>query len=296
MKKILIAVLLTTLIAALVYFSTFTVDEKDWVIITQFGKPVKIIKDAGLYTKRPGFLQKINRFDKRTRVFETEPIQLLLGDKNPIIIECYVTWKIKDPLMFFQTIGYDNTNGEQKVGDILNSQLGIVFGDYKIENIINTEKEKIKLNEIENRIRKNSTENSEMKYGITISKIGIQRISYPSIVVNAVYDRMKSERNKEAEKIKAEGKEVADKIRSDATMEASAIKSEAEKKSLIIKGEGEKESMQIYTKAYREDPEFFYFLNSLETYKKILNENTTLILSTKSELFRYLELDKGKEK
>ncbi len=296
MKKLLITLILIQLAVAAIYFSTFTVDEKDWIIVTQFGKPVRIVKDAGLYIKRPGFLQKINKFDKRTRIFETEPIQLLLGDKNPIIIECYIAWKIKDPLMFFQTIGYDNINGERKVGDILNSQLGIVFGDYKIENIINTEKDKVKLSEIEERIRTNSTENSETKYGITISKIGVQRISYPSIVVNAVYDRMKSERNKEAEKLKAEGKEVADKIRSDATLEASTIKSEAEKKALIIKGEGEKEAMQIYTKAYKEDPEFFYFLNSLETYKKVLNENTTLILSTKSELFKYLDLDQKKEK
>lgn len=277
-----------------IYFSTFTVEENEKAVVTRFGNPVETIDKAGLYMKRPGFLEKIFYFDKRTKIFETEPVQLLLKDKNPVITRVYIAWKIKDPLKYFETIGLSRKNSESKLGDIVNSQMGIVFGDYKISNIINTEKKEVKLEDIEKKILKNSNENAVKKYGVEIIQTGIQRVAYPSIVTNAVYERMKSERNKEAEKLKAEGKEAADIIRSAAKKEASEIVSVAEKKAMIIKGEGEKEAMRIYTQAFSKDTKFFELLTSLEMYKKVINEKTTLILSTDSELFKYLDLkDKG---
>lgn len=293
MKKVIILIVIVILGLG-VYFSTFTVEENEKAVVTRFGNPVKTIEKAGLYIKRPGFMEKVYYFDKRTKIFETEPVQLLLNDKNPVITRVYIAWKIKDPLKYFETMGLSRKNSESKLGDIVNSQMGIVFGDYKISNIINTEKENVKLEEIEKKILKNSNENAEKKYGIEIVQTGIQRVAYPSIVTNAVYERMKSERNKEAEKLKAEGKEAADIIRSAAKKEASEIVSVAEKEAMIIKGEGEREAMKIYTQAFSKDTEFFELLTSLEMYKKIMNDKTTLILSTDSELFKYLDLkDKG---
>jgi len=289
MKKVL-TLLVFLFLGFAAYFSTFTVDENEKAVVTRFGNPVETIEKAGLYIKRPGFLEKVNYFDKRTKIIETEPVQLLLKDKNPIITRVYIAWKIKNPLKYFETVGLNRKNSESKLGDIVNSQLGIVFGDYEIGNIINIEKDSVKLDEIEKTILKTSNENAIKKYGIEIVQTGIQRISYPSIVTNAVYERMKSERNKEAEKLKAEGKEAADIIRSAAKKEASEIVSVAEKEAMIIKGEGEKEAMRIYTQAFSKDTKFFDFLTSLEMYKKVMNDNTTLILSTDSELFKYLEL------
>lgn len=294
MKKVFIFLTVLIFIGFAVYLSTFTVDENEKAVVTRFGNPVQTIEKAGLYIKRPGFLEKVNYFDKRTKIFETEPVQLLLKDKNPVITRVYIAWKIKDPLKYFETVGLSKKNSESKLGDIVNSQLGIVFGDYKIGNIINTQKDSVKLEEIEKKILKNSNEKAIKKYGVEIVQTGIQRVAYPSVVTNAVYERMKSERNKEAEKLKAEGKEAADIIRSAAKKEASEIVSVAEKEAMIIKGEGEKEAMSIYTQAFSKDTEFFDLLTSLEMYKKVMNENTTLILSTDSELFKYLDLkDKG---
>ena len=289
MKKNLIIVSILIVVAALIYFSTFTVQESESAVITQFGRPVKVVQQAGLYLKLPGFLQKVDRFDLRTVSYETQPIQLLLGDKNPIIISCYIAWAIKEPLLFFQSVGYSQ-NAVQKLSDMVTSQLGIVLGDYYLGNIINIDPEQVKLVEIETRLRDNSNSSAQDKYGIHIAKIGIKRIAYPDIVIEAVYNRMKSERNKEAAKLRAEGKEEGMNIRTEADKRAKEIEAEAYKKSQILRGEGDRTAMNIYAEAYSQDPEFFDFLKSLQTYKNILSKNTTLILSTDSELLKYLDI------
>ena len=278
------------LVVLLGYFSLFTVAENELVILTRFGKPARIIKDSGLQIKYPGFFENINRFNKRSDLFETQPTQLLLGDKKPIIISCYVLWKIYDPLLFFQAMG-QTSNAVQKIGDIVNSKLSMVLSDYTIDNIINTDADNVLLDKIEEQITKTANKNSIQKYGIEIQRTGVQRLAYPSVVINSVYERMRSERIKEADKIKAEGYEAAEKISIEAEKQAHEIKAKAQKEALILKGEGDKQSMEIYTKVYQEGGEFFNFLQSLETYSTILGKDTTLILSTDSELFKYLQLD-----
>jgi membrane protease subunit HflC len=288
MKKTLFIALPVILLLAVAYLSTFTVHESEAVVITQFGRPVRVVQQAGLHLKLPGFLQKVDRFDLRTDAYETQPIQLLLGDKNPIIISCYVAWAIEKPLLFFQSVGYSQ-NAVQKLSDMITSQLGIILGDYSLGNIINVDAAQIKLEEIETRLRDNSDSSAEDKYGINIGKIGIKRIAYPAIVIEAVYNRMKSERNKEAAKLRAEGKEEGMNIRTEADKKAKEIEAEAYRTSQILRGEGDRTAMNIYAEAYSQDPEFFDFLKSLETYKNILNDKTTLILSTDSELLKYLD-------
>jgi membrane protease subunit HflC len=289
MKKTLFIALPIIAVLALAYFSTFTVKESESVVITQFGRPVRVVQQAGLHLKLPGFLQKVDRFDLRTDSYETQPIQLLLGDKNPIIVSCYIAWAVEKPLLFFQSVGYSQ-NAVQKLSDMVTSQLGIILGDYTLSNIINVDPEQIKLAEIEKRLRDNSDGSAQDKYGINIAKIGIKRLAYPAIVIEAVYNRMKSERNKEAAKLRAEGKEEGMNIRTEADKKAKEIEAEAYRSSQILRGEGDRTAMNIYAEAYSQDPEFFDFLRSLETYRNILSKNTTLILSTDSELLKYLDI------
>jgi membrane protease subunit HflC len=274
------------------YFSTYTSLENELVIVTQFGKPVRTVDTAGLHFKLPGLLEQTNRFDKRSDLFETQPTQLLLGDKKPIIISCFVLWKIHNPLLFFQSMGRMDS-AVQKIDDIISSKLSIVLADYAIDDIINTEADKVLLAEIEAKVTRAANDNSIAKYGVEIQKTGVQRLAYPSVVINAVFERMKSERTKEADKIRAEGKEVAQKITVGAEKKAREIKAEANKQALILKGEGDRESMEIYAEAYQQAGEFFDFLQSLETYSNILGKDTTLILSTDSDLFKYLQIEKG---
>lgn len=286
--------LLILFAAILAGLCCYTVKNYEVVIITQFGKPVRTVQHAGLHFKLPGMIEQVNRFDRRVGVFETAPTQLLLGDKKPIIISCFVAWTVDTPLAFFQSVG-DVPNAVQKISDMVNSRLSIVLGDYTDDDIINTTPDKVKLSEIETHMINVTNQQARARYGIHIVKIGVQRLAYPSAVVQAVYDRMKSERRKEADKIKAEGAEVAGRLMAKADKEAREIKAEADKQALVLAGEGERQAMQIYTEAYGQDPEFYEFLQSLETYSEILGKETTLILSSESPLFKYLGLNRNKE-
>jgi membrane protease subunit HflC len=295
MKHRIIAAFLLLGICVVGYFSLYTVKENELIIVTRFGKPVRTVDSSGLHYKLPGFFESVNRFDKRSDLFETQPTQLLLGDKKPIIIACYILWAIHDPLVFFQSMGQSEI-AVQRIGDIINSKLSIVLASYSIEDIINTSQEKVLLSEIEEKVTQSANENSIEKYGVKILKTGVQRLAYPKVVIDAVYERMRSERTKEADKIRAEGKEVAQKISIDAEKKAREIRAQAQKQALILKGEGDYKSMEIYTKAYSQGGEFFDFLQSLETYSNILGKDTTLVISTDSDLFKYLQIDKKKAK
>lgn len=292
MKKWIILSAVLLVCAAAAALSAFVVQEKEYAIVTQFGKPVRIIKEAGLYFKLPGFLQTVNRFDGRLNVFETQPIQLLLADKNPLILSCYVTWKIGDPLTFFQSMGGEE-NAAVKINDMIGSQLGNILGDYTLDNVINTSRNQVKSEEIEERLTAGANKRLGNKYGVIIVATGVKRMVYPSIVSDAVYERMKSERRKEADKLRAEGHEEAAKIQAEANKEAKGIRTEAYKIAQVIKGEGDAEAMKTYAEAYGKDLEFFDFMKSLETYQNVLKEKSTLILSTDSELFKYINADIG---
>ena len=281
------------LILGLVFLSTFTVTEKESAVLTQFGKPTRTITDAGLHVKRPGFLETVNRIDKRTHVFTTQSIELLLGDKNPIVVNSYICWKVDDPLLFFQSL-INADVATQKLGDMVNSQLGGVLGEYSLHNIINTDPAQVKIFEIEEKILTNTNSRPKDKYGIEVVQVGISNITYPKIVTKAVFNRMRSEREKEAKKFSAEGKEAASKIKAQADREASELLAEAYSQAQILKGEGDQQSLQMYSKAFAKDPEFFEFTKSMEIYKDILDRKSTLILSTDSELFKYLNSPTGK--
>jgi membrane protease subunit HflC len=288
MKKLLLALALLVLIPLAgwnLFF--FVVDQTDYAIVTQFGKPVEIISEPGFYHKRPGFLETVLRYDKRIRSFSAQPIQLMLGDKNPLILTCTICWQVADPLLFSQSIG-DGDIAQQKTGDMANSLLGSVLGDYAISDIINTNAPEIKLTQIEDRITENADRNARDKYGIRIVSVGITRINYPSIVAQAVYKRMEAEREKEAIRYRAEGREQATRIRADTDREVSRILSEAYRTAETIKGKGDRTAMNTYAKAYSRDPEFFEFMKSMELYEEVLGERSTLILSTDSALFQRL--------
>ena len=288
MKAKFLVLIIVIIVIGLAYYSLFTVNEKEFVVVTRFGKPVRTLEQAGLYCKRPGFLETVNRIEKRANVFKTQPIQLLLGDKNPLIITCYICWEIADPLTFLQSLTSSDIV-DQKIGDMVNSLLGSTLGDYTIENIINVKPELVKLEEIETRILSESEQKAIEKYGVRIIDVGIRRLAYPQIVTQSVYNRMRAERDKEAKKYLAEGKEEAAKIEAQTDKEVAQIIAEANKESEILKGQGDKEAMIIYAEAYGRDRGFFEFTKSLEACRQVLKNKSTLILSTESEIFKYLK-------
>jgi modulator of FtsH protease HflC len=279
-------VFLFFIIIFILYFSFFIVQEKDVAIVTQFGRVVKTIKDPGLYFKYPFFIQKVNYFDKRMRLFTNVPIQLLLGDKNPLIIVSYFVWQIDNPVQYFQSITTED-DSLQKLSEMITSLLGSELGDYKIENIINVDKDLIKIQDIEDAVIVASNRKIQNEYGVKIIDFGIRRINYPSIVETSVYNRMQSERQKEANRYRAEGRKEAALIRAETDRTVSEMLAESNKKSEIIMGEGDRTAMENYAEAYGKNQDFFEYLKSLELYKEILGNKSTVIFSTESDLFKY---------
>ena len=289
--------LLTLGVAAVVlaigYTALFTVPEREVAIVSQFGRPVRIVEEAGLKLKMPLGIQQVIRIDRRLNVFETQVIQLMLKDRNPVIVTCFVTWRVTDPLLYYQSLG-DATNAELKLGDLINSEMGSVLGQYELLDVINTDADEVKLDEIEGRLAKDTAARAEETFGIDLVRIGIRRLGYPPIVSKAVFDRMKAEREKEASRHRAEGKEKATSIEAETDREVSEILATAYKEAEVIKGEGDSEATRIYAEAYGQDQEFFLFLRSLEAYEKVLDENSTVVISTDADLFRYLESMEGR--
>ncbi len=291
MKYIIPAILIIT---ALSYLSTYTVSQREYVVLTRFGKPCGTISTPGLHAKRPGFLETVNRIERRAHMFNTNPIQLLLGDKNPIIITCYICWRVKDPLLFFQSL-LNSDIATQKLSDMVNSQMGNALGEFKLDHIINTDASQVRLADLEQQILAKTNAGAVGRYGIEVMDIGIRRLAYPSVVADAVYNRMRSERLKEAKKFRAEGKEEATKIKAKADREAKEIMAQAFKESEILKGEGDRKALEIYANAYTKDKAFFEFLKSMEVYKDILDNRSTVILSTDSDIFKYFNQLQGTE-
>lgn len=283
MKRVLSIVGIVFLIGIVIRFSFFTVPAGEAVVVTQFGKPVKTITEPGLQWKLPGILQRINRMDARIEVFNSQPIQLLLGDKNPIITTVFIAWKIKSPLLYFQSLALPTT-ARQKLTDMVVSALGGLLGQYSLEDIINVEPEKVKLTELETALLTSTTAQAQEKYGIEVVRVGFRRITYPRIVAEAVYNRMRAEREKEAKRYRAEGMEAAAKIEATTDREASALMAEAYKQAEILKGQGDQEASRIYAEAYGQAPEFFEFLKALELYQAAVNERTTVIMGADSKL------------
>jgi modulator of FtsH protease HflC len=289
-----LAILLTVaVVVAAAWTSVFTVSEREMVIVSLFGDPKRIVEDAGLKLKAPFGIHQVIRIDRRMNVFETQVIQLMLKDRNPVIVTCYVTWRVEDPLPYYQSLG-DRTNAELKLGDLINSEMGSVLGQYNLEDVINTEADAVKLDEIEQQLVVNIADRASGTFGIDVARIGIRRLSYPPIVSKAVFDRMKAEREKEASRHRAEGKEKAAEIEAETDREVSEILATAYRDAEVIKGEGDSEAMRIYAEAYGQDQEFFLFLRSLEAYEQVLDENSTVVLSTDADLFRYLESMEGR--
>lgn len=280
------------LVLLIIAISAFTVSEREYVVVTRFGKPVKTLNKAGFNWKLPGFIDRVNRIERRVNTFTTQPIQLLLGDKNPIVMTCYICWRIEDPLLFFQSL-LTSDIATQKLGDMANSQLGNALGDYSLNNIININASQVKITDLEKRIAENTNILAKEKYGIEVVQVGIRRIAYPEIVADAVYNRMRSEREKEAMKFRAEGKEEATKIKAKADRAVTEILAEAYKEAQVLKGEGDRKALKIYSEAYGKDEEFFEFTKSMEVYKDILSYQSTLVLSTDSDIFKYLNNFEG---
>ncbi|MBF0433733.1 MAG: protease modulator HflC [Fibrobacteria bacterium] len=283
-----IFVLIFLLLGLFLSTSMFQLDETQLCVVTQFGNPVKHNGKPGLHYKLPSPFQKVIRFDKRVQIFNPKPMEFLTADKQNIIADGFICWKIDEttPLTFLKSLG--NTNkAELFLTDIFVSELGAALGTYNMENLVSTEEEKVKTASIMQEVTRQCAAVSHSN-GIKVLTVRIKKLYLPEQNKPSVFARMSEERNRIAKKYRAEGQEKSMEITSQANKEKSEIISKSKKQAEIILGQGEAAATRIYAEAYRTNPDFFNFLRTLEAYEKFLNTKTTIVLSPKSDLLKLL--------
>mgnify|MGYP000592588050 FL=1 len=279
MKRSLLVIIVLGLI---VFFTTvFIVDEREQVVILQLGKPVRTITEPGLYFKLPIPFQNAITFDDRLLEYDVAPEEVLSKDKKTLIVDNYVRWRISDPLLFLKTV-QAIPNAVTRLDDIVYSELRQELGKHNMSEIIFETREEIM--EIVTKASDKSTD----QYGIEVVDVRIKRVDLPRENEESIYARMDAERKRQANKFRSEGEEEAQKIRALTEKDKTIILATAYKESQEIRGEGEAKALEIYAKAFNKDPDFYEFTRTLEAYKKIIDEKTTLILPADSKLFKTL--------
>ena len=276
-------VLIVVLVAAAVVVpqAVVVIDETELAIVTRFGDPVRTIKTPGLSIKTP-FIDQITKFEKRLLIFDAPADSLLTKDKKRLIIDVYARGRVSEPLVFYQKVR-NETQARSRVIDIVASELRreIAMDDQK--EIIDTTREAI-MNRVRDGVRPLIAE-----LGIDIVDVRIKRADFPETIASSVYERMKAERKRIADRERAQGAEADLQKRAEVDREAVEITSEAVKKSDIIRGEAEAQAINIFAEAFEQDPEFFRFQRTLEAYQEFLTQNSTIVLPASGDLFEFLQ-------
>lgn len=270
------------LILGLAYLTFFSVRETEFVLVTQFGRPTRTITQAGLNAKWP--FQTAIFFDRRLRIYDPRPSEFLTHDKKNVVIENYVLWKIQDPERFVQRVG-DPTAAEMRLHDIVWSGLSAALGSHDMDTLVGSESA---TSTILDSLTALTGKAALEQYGIEVVDVRIKRLNLPEQNKQSVYARMRAERERIARQYRAEGEEQALAIRADADRQKEEILSAAYKQAETVKGQGDAESTRIYGQAYSKNPSFYKLVRTLESYKKILDDKTTAILSSDSDLLRVL--------
>ena len=307
--KIIISVMLLVLIIIVIAQSTFIVKETEQVVITQFGKPVgEAIVNPGLKFKTP-FIQKANYFEKRFLEWDGDPNQVPTRDKKFIFVDSYARWQITDPLQFFKRL--TNERGAQsRLDDILDGETRDYIANHNIEEAVRTSNRKpissgtiseimgdslasitVGREKIQNMIVESASKQTK-DLGIVILDFRFKRINYVEEVREQVYERMKSERYRIADKFRSEGQGEASKINGEKERELKTIQSEAFRQAEEIKGIADGQAAAIYAAAYDRSlssRDLYSFVKSMETFERTFDNQTFVILSTDSELYKYLK-------
>ena len=280
----LIGLLAILFIAANLVF--YTVDETEAAVLTQFGQPIAAVVEPGLYAKWPDPVQAVQRFNKRLQIQSPPQAEYLTADKKAIRVESYVAWRLTDPTLFLVSVG-DKSGAETRLADIVNAELGVSLGQYDLAALVTTQPDQFKLPELIQRVTQ-SGDRRARGYGMEVADVQVKLLNFPDANRQAVFARMKAEREQIARQYRSEGSEEAAKIRAEAERQQKVLLSEAYARAEQLRGEGDAESMRIYAAAFGQDPEFYQFVRTLESYSKFVDEKATIVLPSNSELLRYL--------
>ena len=264
----------------LVLSSSYIVYQPEQAIVLQFGKPIRLITEAGLKFKVP-LIQNVVFYDSRLLNLDPPAQEVVLNDKKRLDVDSFTRYQIVDPLKFYKTVKTE-TQARSKLEEIVNSSLRKVLGRVTLTELLSQQRTQI-MADISKTVKKDAE-----AIGVSVADVRIRRADLPMEVMQAINERMKTERQRDAKEFRAKGQQKAQNIRATADKEAAIIVAEAEKQSQILRGEGDKESVAIWNKTVGQDVDFYEFYRSLEAYRKSLGDNeTSLVLSPDSQFFKY---------
>uniref|UniRef100_I2PZ11 Protein HflC n=1 Tax=Desulfovibrio sp. U5L TaxID=596152 RepID=I2PZ11_9BACT len=258
----------------------YTVDQTEVAIVLQLGKPTGEAKGPGLHAKIP-FIQNVVFFDARLLEYDAKAAEVLTLDKKNLVVDNYARWRITNPLLFYRTLR-TVSRAHARLDDIIYAELRVALGQYTLLDVV-SEKRAFIMGEV----TKKSTE-ILAPYGLEVVDVRIKRTDLPPENAQAIYGRMKAERERQAKLYRSEGSEEMEKIKSGADKDRAVLLAEAERQAEVLRGAGDAEAASVWAAAVGKAPDFFAFTRSLEAYQKAMAQNTRIFLTPQSPFLKYL--------
>jgi membrane protease subunit HflC len=279
------AVVLVALIV--LYGSMFTVYQTDQVIVVRLGQPIRVVTEPGLNFKVP-LLESVISVEKRIVDLENPAQEVITSDQKRLVVDAFARYRINDALKFYQTIGaIEGANA--RLSTLLNSALRRVLGEASTTDVVRDKRAQL-MSQVRTQL-----ENEAQSFGVAVVDVRIRRADLPEQNSQAVYQRMQTERQREAAEFRAEGSQRSQEIHARADRDVTVLIAEAQSKGEQTRGEGDAERNRIYAEAYGRDPDFFTFYRSMQAYESGLRSNDTrMVLKPDSDFFRYFGDPMGK--
>ena len=282
-----VALILLLLVAIVVYSSLFAVQQTEQALVVRFGKPVDIVTEPGLHVKAP-FIDTVIPVDKRILDLENPSQEVIASDQKRLVVDAFARYRIKDALKFYQSVGSVQAANLQ-LTTLLNAALRRVLGEVTFIQVVRDEREKLMA-----RIR-DQLDHEAAGYGIQVVNVRIRRADLPEQNSQAVYQRMQTERQREAAEFRAQGSQKSQEIRARADRDVTVLLAQANSEAEQTRGQGDAERNRIFADAYGTDPDFFAFYRSMQAYERSMqHSDTRLVLRPDSDFFRYFGDPSGK--
>jgi modulator of FtsH protease HflC len=260
--------------------SLFIVDQTEQALVLQFGQPLRVIRTPGLWVKKP-FIQNVILYDKRLLDFEPPPEEVIGADQKRLIVDTYARYRITNPLLFYQTVASELIV-RARLGALVSGSLRQIIGNVTLSALLSPERATI-MREIRDEVA-----GEAKSFGIDVVDVRIRRADLPPQNSEAIYARMRSERQQQAALYRGEGAQAAKTVRANADRERTVILADAQRDAQKVRGDGDAKAIEIYAKAYDQDKDFFAFYRSLQAYRDALEgHDTSFVLTPQSNFFRF---------
>ncbi len=281
MNKPMIIAALAVLVIIVISGGFYTIDESEQGAVLQFQKIIAEVNEPGLHFKIP-FIQSVEKFEKRILDYDSDPKEIITQDKKTLVVDNYAKWQIVNIKTFYETVRNEGM-AQLRLDDIIYSDLRNELGKYSFNDIV-TNKRK----EIMEAVTALTQEKCN-QYGIRIIDVRLKRVDLPQQNEGSVFERMRAERNRQANLFRSEGEEEALKIRADTDKQSTIIMAEAYQQAESVRGEGDARALTIYANGYNRDTDFYQFMRTLEAYQTTLKEKTTIVLPPDSDFLKFIK-------